>query len=84
MRPDGRLVPEDLARELGAAIEWVEEARWARCLPHHTHVRDNGWFVDLEQPPVWHEAWERELVSMGARRNFLPKLSIRMSGSEST
>jgi hypothetical protein len=28
-------------------------------------VRNNGWFVDLEQLPAWREAWELELVSMG-------------------
>ena len=53
---EGLLLAEDLARELGAPPEWVEEAR---ChLPHHVKVRDGSWFVLVEDLHIWAAAWE--------------------------
>jgi hypothetical protein len=51
------LLPEDLARELNAPPEWVEEAHW--FLPHHVKVRDNSWHVVAADMHVWQHAWER-------------------------
>jgi hypothetical protein len=53
---DGRLLPQDVAVELSAPIEWVEESRW--LLPHHQRVSDMSWFVAVEDLHIWESAWE--------------------------
>jgi hypothetical protein len=49
------ILPEDLARELSAPPQWVEEGRW--YLPHR--VRGNVWLVDQEHLHIWASAWEQ-------------------------
>jgi hypothetical protein len=53
-----RLLPQDIAVELSAPIEWVEEARWTLPLPLHVRVRDGSWFVLRDDLHAWESAWE--------------------------
>jgi hypothetical protein len=53
MPSDGRLLPEDLARELDAPAEWIEQARHLLPLPHHVQVSDMSWFVLPDDLHIW-------------------------------
>jgi hypothetical protein len=51
------LLAEDIARELLAPLEWVEEMHWR--LPHHVLLRTGDWFVLPDELDEWRASWER-------------------------